>query len=84
MRGSAHAAAAAATTADGVGKSGSPAPKLITSSPAWRSALALESIARVADAGTAATRADTRRERLRKEVAAVLPVEAFMPAMLAQ
>src|SRR6266550_6677771 len=40
----------------GVGKSGSPAPKPITSSPAAFSALARASMARVADSSMAATR----------------------------
>src|SRR5579875_1170367 len=44
----------------GVGKSGSPAPKPITSSPAAFSAFALASMARVADSATAAIRAETR------------------------
>src|SRR5271166_5847943 len=44
----------------GVGKSGSPAPKPMTCSPAaWR-ALALASTARVADGETAAARAEMR------------------------
>ena len=43
----------------GVGKSGSPAPKLITSSPAARRALARASIAKVADSATAPTRRET-------------------------
>ena len=45
----------------GVGKSGSPAPKLITSSPAARRALARASIAKVADSVTAAMRRETAR-----------------------
>ena len=44
----------------GVGKSGSPAPKPITGSPAAFSALALASTARVADSAMAATRAEMR------------------------
>src|SRR4051794_21501103 len=44
----------------GVAKSGSPAPKPITSRPAALSALALASTARVADSLIAAIRADTR------------------------
>src|SRR3954468_21419155 len=51
---------AAATMWAGVGKSGSPAPKPITSSPAAFNALALASTARVADSSIAPIRADTR------------------------
>src|SRR6266567_96010 len=43
----------------GVAKSGSPAPKPITSSPAAFNALARASIARVADSSIAATRSET-------------------------
>ena len=67
-RGSAHARAAASTTCGGVGKSGSPAPKPITASPAATSALALASTASVADSWIAAIRPEMRG----------------MPAMLAQ
>src|SRR3954471_3776580 len=49
MRGAGHAAMAALTIASGVGKSGSPAPKPMTSRPAALSALALASTASVAD-----------------------------------
>ena len=42
------------------GKVGSPAPKLMTGSPAAFIALALASIAKVTDSDTAATRSDTR------------------------
>ena len=45
----------------GVGKSGSPAPKPITGSPAARSSLALLLIASVAEGATAARRSDTVR-----------------------
>src|SRR5277367_4673834 len=45
----------------GVGKSGSPAPKPMTCSPAACSALALASTARVAEGATAAARCDIRR-----------------------
>src|SRR5260221_4224694 len=51
---------AASTTLRGVGKSGSPAPKPITFSPAAFSALALASTARVADSWMAAMRAEMR------------------------
>ena len=44
----------------GVGKSGSPAPKPMTSAPAAWSAFALASTASVADGATAATRAEMR------------------------
>src|SRR5580704_1834645 len=44
----------------GVGKSGSPAPNPMTSAPAARSAFALASTARVAEADTAPTRAEMR------------------------
>src|SRR5918993_975420 len=54
LRGLRHASAAASTMWAGVGKSGSPAPKPMTGSPAAFSALALASTARVADSGTAA------------------------------
>ena len=60
FRGSLQAATAASTMCSGVGKSGSPAPKPITSSPAAFSALALASMARVADSETAAMRDETR------------------------
>src|ERR1019366_3402276 len=60
MAGSLHAAIAASTIASGVGKSGSPAPKLMTGTPAARSAFAAASTASVAegsrDASVAATR----------------------------
>src|SRR5438094_2467590 len=52
---------AAATIAAGVGKSGSPAPKPTTSSPAAFLALALASTARVADSAMAPIRCETRR-----------------------
>ena len=51
---------AAWTMGSGVGKSGSPAPKPMTGSPAALSALALASTARVADSAMAATRAEMR------------------------
>src|SRR6202161_1016021 len=51
---------AASTMWAGVGKSGSPAPKPITCSPAACSALALASTARVAEGATAAARAEIR------------------------
>src|SRR4051812_24861250 len=60
MRGSRHAAIAASTIASGVGKSGSPAPKPMTSRPAALSALAFASTASVADSLIAAIRAETR------------------------
>src|SRR5689334_15225314 len=46
---------------DGVGKSGSPAPKPITGRPAALSAFALASTARVADSVMALTRSEIRR-----------------------
>ena len=58
--GSRQASTAASTMAAGVEKSGSPAPKPITSSPAALRALALASMARVAEAATAETRAEIR------------------------
>jgi hypothetical protein len=58
--GSRQAAAAASTTWAGVGKSGSPAPKPITDSPAALSAFARASTARVADSVMAPTRAEMR------------------------
>src|SRR4051794_41311457 len=60
FRGSAQAAAATSTMWGGVGKSGSPAPKPITSSPAAWSAFALASTARVADSVMAPTRREMR------------------------
>src|SRR5260221_12930790 len=57
LRGSRHAAAAASTMWAGVGKSGSPAPKPTTSTPAACSAFALASTARVADGAIAPMRA---------------------------
>ena len=59
--GSRQASTAASTMWAGVGKSGSPAPKPMTGSPAALSAFALASTARVADSAMAAMRADTRR-----------------------
>ncbi len=58
--GSRQASTAASTICAGVGKSGSPAPKPTTSSPAAFRALALPSMARVADSATAAMRAEMR------------------------
>ena len=58
--GSRHAAAAASTMCSGVGKSGSPAPKLMTRSPAARRALALAVTARVAEGAIAPTRREIR------------------------
>ena len=58
--GSRAAATAASTMWAGVGKSGSPAPKPMTGSPAALSALALASTASVADSAMAATRWLTR------------------------
>ncbi len=58
--GSRHAATAASTMWSGVAKSGSPAPKPMTGSPAAFSALALASMAKVADSVTAETRFDIR------------------------
>ncbi len=60
LRSSAHAATAAATMWSGVAKSGSPAPKPMTSSPAACNALALASTASVADSAMAANRVETR------------------------
>src|SRR5439155_21412962 len=60
LRGSAHAAAAASTMWAGVGKSGSPAPNPMTSSPAACRAFALASTARVADSVIAPTRREMR------------------------
>src|SRR5215213_3211598 len=62
IRGSRQASTAASTMAGGVGKSGSPAPKPITFSPAAFRALALASTARVADSWIAAMRAEMRDE----------------------
>src|SRR5581483_11457372 len=58
--GSRHASAAASTMWAGVGKSGSPAPKPITGSPAAFRALAFASTANVADSAMAAMRWETR------------------------
>ena len=58
--GSRQASTAASTMWAGVGKSGSPAPKPMTGSPAALSALALASTASVADSAMAATRRETR------------------------
>ncbi len=55
-----QASMAASTMWGGVGKSGSPAPKPITGSPAALSALALASTASVADSAMAAIRRETR------------------------
>src|SRR5271156_662249 len=55
-----QAASAASTMCSGVGKSGSPAPKPITCSPAAWSALAFASTARVADGETAVALAEIR------------------------
>src|SRR6185312_9421559 len=60
LRGSAHAIAAASTMWAGVAKSGSPAPKPMTSSPAACRAFALASTARVADSVMAPTRREMR------------------------
>src|SRR5262245_10433048 len=60
MRGSPAARLAASTIGAGVGKSGSPAPNPITSSPAALSALARASIASVADSAMAPTRREIR------------------------
>src|SRR5436190_4778932 len=54
--GSRHASAAASTMCAGVGKSGSPAPKPMTGSPAAFNAFALASTARVADSAMASIR----------------------------
>jgi hypothetical protein len=64
LRGSRQAAAATSTMCAGVGKSGSPAPKPMTCSPAACNALAFASTARVAEGATAAA----RREILRSSV----------------
>ena len=58
--GSRHASTAASTMWAGVGKSGSPAPKPMTASPAAFMALALASTARVAEGAMAATSAEMR------------------------
>jgi phosphoserine aminotransferase len=58
--GSRQAATAASTMWAGVGKSGSPAPKPTTLSPAALSAFALASMARVADSATAPIRVEIR------------------------
>ncbi len=58
--GSLHAAIAASTIAAGVGKSGSPAPKPMTSSPSAFNALYFASTARVADSAMASTRREIR------------------------
>ena len=60
-RGRGRRPAAASTMWAGVGKSGSPAPKPMTCSPAACSALAAASTASVADGATAAARAAMRR-----------------------
>ena len=60
FRGSRQASTATSTIQSGVGKSGSPAPNPMTSSPAAWSALALVSTARVAEGVMAASRADVR------------------------
>jgi hypothetical protein len=60
--GSRHASTAASTMWAGVGKSGSPAPKPMTGSPAAFMALALASTARVAEGAMAATAAEIRAE----------------------
>src|SRR5918994_3820655 len=60
LRGLRPAATAASTMWSGVGKSGSPAPKPMTGSPAAFRALALASTARVADSAMAATRWEMR------------------------
>src|SRR5437870_5633836 len=75
----------------GVGKSGSPAPKLTTLSPAALSAFALASIARVADSAMAATRREIRSIRRLSSAAAlaervpstVLGFETDSPRMVA-
>src|SRR4051794_12286471 len=59
-----HASTAAATMCSGVGKSGSPAPKPTTGSPAAWSALALASTASVADSAMDAMRRETRESRV--------------------
>src|SRR5688500_1762815 len=58
--GSRQAASAASTMCAGVGKSGSPAPKPTTLSPAALSAFALASMAKVADSATAPIRVEIR------------------------
>src|SRR5215510_8991259 len=60
MPSSRQACTAASTIAAGVGKSGSPAPKPTTSSPAARSALYFASTAKVADSAMDDTRTDNR------------------------
>src|SRR5688572_3303494 len=57
----------------GVGKSGSPAPKPMTFSPAALRAFALASMAKVADSATAATRAEMRRLGMRHAVIVTSP-----------
>src|ERR1700734_4241259 len=59
---------AASTRCAGVGKSGSPAPKPMTCSPAACSALALASTARVAEGATAAARREIRRSSVAEGV----------------
>jgi phosphoserine aminotransferase len=60
IAGSEHAAMAASTMCCGVAKSGSPAPKPMTFSPAARMALALLETARVAEGAMAPTRREIR------------------------
>ena len=62
-----HAAIAASTMWSGVAKSGSPAPKPMTFSPAARMALALFETARVADGAMAPTRREIRSRVMASE-----------------
>ena len=64
---------AASTIWAGVGKSGSPAPKPMTCSPAACNALALASTARVAEGATAAARREIRRSSVVEGVVVTMP-----------
>src|SRR5580698_10416878 len=63
----------------GVGKSGSPAPKPITCSPAACSALALASTARVAEGATAAARREIRRSSVAEGVVVTDAMISYVP-----
>src|SRR6516164_2464787 len=63
----------------GVGKSGSPAPKPITCSPAAFSALAFASTARVAEGATAAARREMRRNSVGEGVVVTGAMISYVP-----
>src|SRR5271165_6534299 len=63
----------------GVGKSGSPAPKPMTCSPAACNALALASTARVAEGATAAARREIRRSSVGDFVLVTPAMLAYVP-----